>query len=91
MLEIAVTFAFKSSAACVNVDIGLFKSRVLFMFKIADAFAFESNAVCVAVEIGLFKSLVLLQFPKPTIVAVTPETAPAKDGEAILAFKFKAV
>ena len=53
--------------------------------------AFKSNAFCVAVETGLSKSVVLFTLPKPTIVAVMPETVPVKVGEASGAFKSKAV
>jgi cellobiose-specific phosphotransferase system component IIC len=46
-------------------------------------FAFKSKAVCCAVETGLLASEVSVTFPRPTWVAVTPETVPVKVGDAI--------
>jgi hypothetical protein len=45
--------------------------------------ALRSNAVWVAVDTGLLASEVLSTFPRPTCVAVTPETVPVKVGEAV--------
>ena len=55
--------------------------------KVGEAiFAFKSNAVCCAVDTGLLASEVLFTLPKPTMVAVIPETVPVKVGEASGAF-----
>jgi hypothetical protein len=47
--------------------------------------------VSVALATFLVASLVLSTLPSPTIVFVIPETVPVKVGEAIGAFKSKAV
>ena len=53
-------------------------------------FSFALNALAVAVLTGLFASLVFSTFPKPTIVALIPDTVPVNEGEAIGAFKSNA-
>ena len=56
-----------------------------------DSSTFKSNAVCVAVDTGLLASVVLSTLPRPTIVAVIPETVPVKVGEARFALRSRAV
>ena len=44
-----------------------------------------------AVEIGLLASDVLFTLPNPTMAAVMPETVPVKVGDALSAFKSRAL
>ena len=69
----------------VNAELGIFTKfapdvpagSVTVPVNVGEArFAFKLRAVWVAVDTGLFASLVLSTFPRPTIVAVIPETVP---------------
>ena len=82
-----VRFSFKSKAAWVAIEMGLFASEVLSTFpkptivlsipetapvKVGDASgAFKSKAAWVAVAMGLFASEVLSTFPKPKFTLAT--------------------
>ena len=49
------------------------------------------RALCVAVEMGFARSWVLSTLPRPTMLAVTPETVPVKVGDANGARRSRAV
>ena len=60
--------------------------------KVGEAvLAFKLKAAEVAVETGLFASEVLSTFPRPTMAFDIPETVPVNVGEALSAFKSRAL